>query len=58
MLTKEFTRPVMWFKTAFREEAVLIRGLMSDAEWAFFELFVTAKTGRPNEYRRVLDGNL
>jgi len=34
----------------------LIRGLMSDAEWAFFEPFVTAKTGRPSEYRRVLDG--
>ena len=29
---------------------------MSDAEWAFFEPFVTAKTGRPSQYRRVLDG--
>lgn len=34
----------------------MIRGLMSDAEWAFFEPFVTPKTGRPSEYRRVLDG--
>ena len=34
----------------------MIRGLMSDAEWAFFEPFVTAATGRPSEYRRVLDG--
>ena len=34
----------------------MICGLMSDAEWAFFEPFVTAKTGRPSEYRRVLDG--
>jgi transposase len=25
----------------------LIRGLMSDAEWEFFEPFVTSKTGRP-----------
>jgi transposase len=29
---------------------------MNDAEWAFFEPFVTAKTGRPSQYRRVLDG--
>ena len=29
---------------------------MSDAEWAFFEPFVTSKTGRPCEYRRTLDG--
>jgi len=34
----------------------LIRGLMSDVEWAFFEPFVTATTGRPSDYRRVLDG--
>lgn len=34
----------------------MIRGLMSDAEWAFFEPFVTPKTGRPGEYRRTLDG--
>ena len=34
----------------------MIRGLMSDAEWAFFEPFVVARTGRPSEYRRVLDG--
>jgi len=38
------------------KEAVVIRGLMSDAEWAFFEPFVVARTGRPSEYRRVLDG--
>ena len=29
---------------------------MSDGEWAFFEPFVTSKTGRPCEYRRTLDG--
>jgi transposase len=29
---------------------------MSDAEWAFFEPFMRPKTGRPSEYRRVLDG--
>lgn len=34
----------------------MIRGLMSDAEWAFFEPFVTPETGRPSDYRRVLDG--
>jgi transposase len=34
----------------------LIRGLMSDAEWAFFEPFVKSKTGRPAEHRRTLDG--
>ena len=34
----------------------MIRGLMSDEEWAFFEPFVTPKTGRPGEYRRTLDG--
>lgn len=34
----------------------MIRGLMSDAEWAFFAPFVTASTGRPSDYRRVLDG--
>jgi transposase len=34
----------------------VIRGLLSDAEWAFFEPFVKAKTGRPGEYRRTLDG--
>ena len=36
----------------------MIRGLMSDAEWAFFEPFVTSKTGRPRDYRRTLDGIL
>jgi transposase len=34
----------------------LIRGLMSDAEWAFFEPFVTLESGRPSEHRRTLDG--
>jgi len=29
---------------------------MSDAEWRFFEPFVTPRTGRPSQYRRVLDG--
>jgi transposase len=29
---------------------------MSDAEWSFFEPFVRASTGRPSDYRRVLDG--
>ena len=38
----------------------MIRGLMTDKEWAFFEPFVIAtggKSGRPPEdHRRVLDG--
>jgi transposase len=34
----------------------LIRGLMSDEEWAFFEPFVKSKTGRPGGHRRTLDG--
>lgn len=34
----------------------MIRGLMSDAEWAFFEPFVRPRTGRPSEHRRILDG--
>ena len=34
----------------------MIRGLMSDAEWTFFEPFVRSKTGRPAEHRRTLDG--
>ncbi len=38
----------------------MIRGLMSDEEWAFFEPFVTAKgpkSGRPpSDHRLVLDG--
>jgi len=29
---------------------------MRDAEWAFFEPFARASTGRPSDYRRVLDG--
>ncbi len=38
----------------------MIRGLMSDEEWAFFEPFVTVRgpgSGRPpRDHRRVLDG--
>ena len=34
----------------------MIRGLMSDAEWMFFEPFVRSRTGRPSEHRRILDG--
>lgn len=34
----------------------MIRGLMSDAEWAFFEPFVRSGTGRPGTHRRTLDG--
>lgn len=34
----------------------MIRGQMSDGEWAFFEPFVTARTGRPSDCRRILDG--
>ncbi len=38
----------------------MARGLMSDAEWAFFEPFlrgVRAPQGRPaGDHRRVLDG--
>lgn len=41
-------------------EAILVRELMSDAEWAFFEPFITAIRGpggrRPTDHRRVLDG--
>lgn len=44
----------------FRREAALIRDLMSDEEWAFFEPFVTARgphSGRrPRDHRLVLDG--
>lgn len=41
------------------EEAELIRGLMSDVEWAFFEPFVVMHgplSGRPANHRRTLDG--
>jgi transposase len=42
------------------EEAELIRGLMSDEEWAFFEPFVVTRgplSGRPpSDHRRTLDG--
>ncbi len=34
----------------------MIRGLMSDMEWAFFEPFVRSRTGRPAKHRRTLDG--
>jgi transposase len=34
----------------------LIRGLLSDAEWGFFEPFLKVNTGRPGAYRRTLDG--
>ena len=38
----------------------LVRGLMSDEEWAFFEPFVVEKGPRrgrrPRDHRRVLDG--
>lgn len=38
----------------------MIRGLMSDEEWAFFEPFVTVRGAhsgrRPRDHRRVLDG--
>ena len=44
----------------FRKEAGLIRGLMSDAEWACFEPFVTVRGAhsgrRPKDHRLVLDG--
>ena len=34
----------------------MIRGLMTDEEWAFFEPFVMPKTGRrPKDHRRKLD---
>lgn len=36
----------------------MIRGLMSDTEWAFFERFVKSRTGRPADHRRTLDGIL
>jgi transposase len=40
-------------------EAALVRGLMSEAEWAFFEPFVVMRgrlSGRPAGHRRTLDG--
>ncbi len=44
----------------FRRAAALIRDLMSNGEWAFFEPFVTRRgphSGRrPQDHRRVLDG--
>lgn len=44
----------------FPREVSLIRGLMSDEEWAFFEPFVTTRGAhsgrRPRDHRRVLDG--
>lgn len=39
---------------------VLVRGLMTDEEWGFFEPFVVATGGKrgrlPSDHRRVLDG--
>jgi len=47
-------------QSPFRKEAALIRGLMSDAEWACLEPFVTrrrAHSGRcPKNHRLILDG--
>lgn len=38
----------------------MVRGLMTDEEWAFFEPFVVATGGKrgrpPSDHRRVLDG--
>ena len=38
----------------------MVRGLMSDEEWAFFEPFVVRSSGRsgrpPSGHRRILDG--
>ena len=38
----------------------MVRGLMSDAEWAFFEPFVVSSGGRsgrpPRNHRLILDG--
>lgn len=38
----------------------MVRGLMSDEEWAFFEPFVVRSSGRsgrpPSDHRRMLDG--
>ena len=46
--------------TLFFAESTLVRGLMSDAEWAFFEPFVVEKGPRrgrrPRDHRLVLDG--
>jgi transposase len=45
---------------SFREEAILARLLMGDAEWVFFEQFIVAirgRGGRPaSNHRLVLDG--
>ena len=35
----------------------MIRGLMTDLEWAYFEPFLVRRNGRPpRNHRRVLDG--
>ena len=34
----------------------MIRGLMTDVEWAYFEPFLKRTTGRAGEHRRTLDG--
>jgi transposase len=51
---------VFLIQGCFRKEASLIRGLMSDEEWACFAPFVTnrgAHSGRrPKDHRLVLDG--
>ena len=33
----------------------MIRGLMTDEEWAYFEPFLKRETGRPGQHRRTLD---
>ena len=33
----------------------MIRGLMTNEEWAYFEPFLKRKTGRPGKHRKTLD---
>ena len=33
----------------------MIRGLMTDEQWAYFEPFLMRRTGRPGNHRRTLD---
>lgn len=44
----------------FRRAAALMRDLISDEEWSFFEPFVTRRVPhsgrRPQDHRRALDG--
>src|SRR5581483_12457920 len=35
--------------------AAVIRGRMTDEEWAYFEPFLKRETGRPGRHRRTLD---